>query len=250
MSAPAYSPPPQGKPTTSTVQPVAPPQVDDSTAAAIVEILLAGYAALKTAQLVKALLGASTGLPAVEAALGLAKHAHSARPQLARFSIERNSPAAEIARRTANQDVYFRAAYVVKAAQRIQAKIDSGASVRDAVRAEKPNYEAHRAARDNRLEVAANVGTSAMMFGPLLGWYRNAALDSDTDCIAADGHNFYADSIPIIGLPGSVHPNCGCRPGPPHEGAGLVDEAVASLLRRPAVRRQPRTGTDEYRIAS
>jgi hypothetical protein len=231
----AYLPPADPRPVTNVpaaaAHPVEPPPSEDPIYVKVAEILLAGYAIDRAAKAIAALLG--LGLQPVLAALGLAKRSAS-RPnaRLAQHLIEPGTRQYEIVTRTRNDDLYFRAAYVVRAARRIQTRVDGdGKSLREAIAEERPNYVAHLTARRRRLDVAARVATAEVMFGPLLGWYRNPLLDSDADCIAADGHNFYAEQIPVIGYPGSVHPNCGCTPGPPHEDAGLVDDAVASLVR-------------------
>lgn len=197
----------------------------------VAEILAAGWAIGKAADAIAALLAPwKVGGAAVLAALGLARHAHRPRTQLARHGIDRSVPrAADVARAAAAADLYFRAAYVVNAAWRIQGNIDGGKSTAEALRAEAKHYAAHRAARENRLEVAARVGKAAALHGKLLGWYRDAASDSEAECIAADGANFYADRPPLIGLPGAVHPHCRCRPGPPHATRMMVDQAVAGL---------------------
>jgi len=231
----AFVPASPPRPTTEVpAHPVEPPPSEDPLAVKVAEILLAGYAVHKTAKLIAALLGLP--LQAVLAALGLAKRsAHRPNARLAEHGIEPRTRQHEIVKAVRNDDLYFRAAYVVRAARRINVRVTTeGMSWREAIGAEKPNYDAHVRARKRRLDVAAKVALAEQLFGPLLGWYRNELLDSDADCIAADGHNFHADQIPIIGYPGSVHPNCGCQPGPPHADAGLVDDAVASLVRHRA----------------
>ena len=224
------------QPQTQTVQPVAPPPVQTPLVQRIAEILLAGYAISKTADAIEAVLKAAFGalrIPsnqAIMAAIGLANTAHRPRPRFASNGFDATTPAANaIMRATANADLYYRAAYLLNAAERMQKAIDNGASVKEAIGAEARHYQAHRQARENRLEVAGKVGRSAELLGPILGWYRNHALDSEAECIAADGHNFRADTPPLIGYPGAVHPFCGCEPGPPHENAGWVDDAVAAL---------------------
>lgn len=214
-------------------QQVAPAPQDVPLIQKVAAVLLAGYATEKT---VKALLGLLSGFgigaQAIRAALGLAKSAHMPRPILAALGIERRSAAADIARAAAHADVYFRAAYLTKAANRLQRDLDAGANLRDALRREVANFEAHKAARQKRLEAAGQAASSAELYGTLLGWYRNPLLDSDTDCIVADGHNFDAAQGTIIGWPGAVHPKCGCHAGPPHEGAGMVNDVLGDVLGR------------------
>jgi len=226
---------------------VAPPPADTPLAQRVAEILLAAYAIDKAADIIVALLAPwRIGRNAVLAALGLANHAVKARPKLAVHGIGRTveeAPAREVARTVAADDAYYRAAYLVRAATRIQRAIDDGASPREAVRDEKRHYDAHRAARENRLDVAARVGAAAVLFGPLLGWYRDPTADSEAECIAADGANFRAAQAPLIGYPGSVHPRCRCKAGPPHATRVMVDDAVQAAIggrARPVARVTPR----------
>jgi hypothetical protein len=134
-------------------------------------------------------------------------------------------------------EIYTRSAYLANAAKRMQRTLDEGGTQRDALRREAPHYRAHEHARKGRLDSAAQVEYAARQIGvpdergTLLGWYTNPLLNNDGECLAANGHNFYAEEGTIIGLPGSVHNNCGCYAGPVHQGAGLVNEAVANIVR-------------------
>lgn len=132
-------------------------------------------------------------------------------------------------------EVYYRAAYVANAAQRIQRSLDSGATEQEALRREAPHYQSHEHARKGRLESAAQVQTAARIFGwpqergHLVGWYLNPLLNNEAECIAASGHNFYAEEGTVIGLPGSVHNNCGCYAGPPWAGSSLVNDVFKNM---------------------
>jgi len=126
----------------------------------------------------------------------------------------------------ARTEVYYRAAYIMNAVDRIAADLDEGQSLREAIRAERHIFTQHQAARRGRLKAVARAHIAAARFGPLLGWYIDPMLNNEAECIAANGHNFYADLGTVIGYPGAVHPHCGCVAGPPHAGAGLVDDAL------------------------
>lgn len=223
------------------VPPVAPPPSDVPLTQRVAEILLAAYALDKTVALLAELLAPyRLGRAALAAAVSIAsRSAHTPRAVMAALDIDPRSNAAHVSRHAARNDVYYRAAYVVKAAGRIQRSLDQGMSVDDAIKAELPNFEAHREARRRRLDAAGKTALAAETYGALLGWYRNPLLDSDTDCIAADGNNFYAAQSTIIGWPGSVHPNCGCWAGPPHEGGGMVDHVLGTVLGRLSPRAVP-----------
>jgi hypothetical protein len=153
-----------------------------------------------------------------------------------------------------DNEVYMRAAYLANAAKRMQRSMDDGKTEREALHKEQPHYRAHERARRGRLDAAAQVEQAAAHVGytdargTLLGWYRNPLLNNDAECLAADGHNFYAEEGTVLGLPGSVHSGCGCYAGPPHEGAGLVNDAVSNLvvLRRTRPTFKLKTGKRRY----
>lgn len=158
--------------------------------------------------------------------------AHSPNARLA----EAGAHLTEEIRDVRDHDVYFRAAYLANAALRMQATLDDGGTQRDALRAERRNYQLHEQARAGRLRAVAQVQTAAdtygqpTMDGTLVGWYLNPLKNNEAECIAANGHNFYAEQGTVIGLPGSVHNQCGCYAGPPWEGAtAMVDDVFANL---------------------
>lgn len=133
-------------------------------------------------------------------------------------------------------EVYYRAAYLCNAAQRIQRAMNDGATPIEALRREVPYYKAHEEARKGRLNAVAQVQTAARMFGQkddrgtLVGWYLNPLLHNEVECLTADQHNFYAEEGTMIGLPGSVHNRCGCYAGPPVQGATLVNDALVNVV--------------------
>lgn len=136
-----------------------------------------------------------------------------------------------------DHEVYFRAAYLANAAQRMQTAMNHGTTEREALRREAPYYRAHEEARRGRLRAVAQVQRAAKMYGQpgdrgtLVGWYLNPLLKNEVECIAANGHNFYAEEGTVIGLPGSVHNRCGCYAGPPHSGASMVNDALANVVK-------------------
>lgn len=144
-----------------------------------------------------------------------------------------------LVRSTRDKEVYFRAAYVANAAQRMQATMDEQGDAATALKREAPYYRAHEAARKGRLEAAAQVTVAAETYGQrddrgtLLGWYMNPLKQNEVECQTANGHNFYAEEGTVIGLPGSVHNNCGCYAGTPHEGATLVNDELSNFVRFP-----------------
>ena len=124
-----------------------------------------------------------------------------------------------------------RAQFVVNAAQRIGADLIAARShgqplvtaLASAVERERRYYGQHLVAIWNRSKAGAQTDTAAMTYGNLLGWHAHRQ-DGKTspECLAANGQNFYADHMPLIGYPGAVHPHCRCQPGSPFPGARLL----------------------------
>lgn len=210
-----------------------PPQQDE-TIRHVAEILAVGAAAALTAQSLSTL---SPGIPSLAwlLALRLAERGTAAKPRVPR-SIELPSQRTSVAAEQARQELYFRAAYVLAAARRIGHDLLAGKSPRQAVAREARFAKMHEFARKQRLSAAAQVGRAASLYGPTLGWYTWIDGSTTPECLAADGANFDAAQRPLIGWPGSVHPRCRCRPGPPHPTSRTVDgtilrEARAGRLR-------------------
>lgn len=205
-------------------QPQQPPQNTTSAVLAIGAVLLAGGAAAFVAARVHGLLarwkidrevvdevlkiteGGTAHIPGLDGAL----HGHTVK--------------------VARHDVFFRAAYIANAAWRVQQRVRSGESLAQALGDESRFFAMHEKARKGRLRAAEQVATAAEFFGipehdgTLVGWYLNPLLNNEAECIAANGHNFYAEHGTVIGLPGSVHNGCGCYAGPPWTGAAMVDD--------------------------
>lgn len=136
-------------------------------------------------------------------------------------------------------EVYFRAAYLANAAQRMQRSLDAGATQNEALQREAPFYQLHEKARRGRLDSVAQVQRAAGTYGApdpagggtMVGWYLNPLLNNEAECIAANGHNFIAEDSTVIGYPGSVHPNCGCYAGSPWPGAGMVNDVLSNVIK-------------------
>ena len=127
-----------------------------------------------------------------------------------------------------------RAQFAVASARRIQAALAAARSsdqsqvqaLLDALSRERRYYGQHLQAIWNRAGAAARTDSAAMMYGDVLGW--NAMMDSRTsrECAAADGRNFWASQMPLIGYPGMVHPHCRCWPSMAHPGAAFLPTAA------------------------
>lgn len=128
-----------------------------------------------------------------------------------------------------------RGQFLISAAKRLQGDYReakaSGTSVADALRAgaarERRYYAQHLQASWNRMRAASVVDSAAGQYGDLLGW--NTVLDTHTsaECRAANGKNFLASGMPLIGYPGMVHPHCRCYPGKPKPGAAMLPSGRA-----------------------
>lgn len=140
------------------------------------------------------------------------------------------------------QAALYRAAYVLAAARRVEAARakaqatggNQGDAIDQAMSAEDQYYAQQRAAEQNRGKAAADTDFAAAMFGPTLRWVATLDERTSRECRVAHGGTYTAAAPPAIGLPGSVHPHCRCRPGPAIPGAVSVNAklAAAGLLRQ------------------
>lgn len=114
-----------------------------------------------------------------------------------------------------------RAAYALAAARRLAVREPD-------VDAERRHAAAHLAAERGRREAAADADRLVAAHGPVLGWYAKRPKDeaSSAGCWAAHGGNWHVGRPPIIegkpSIPGTVHPSCRCRSGPPFPGGTLL----------------------------
>ena len=123
-----------------------------------------------------------------------------------------------------------RTQYVIAAAKRVMGAArdarSKGEPVKAAVAAQlAPSSRYYAAASGGDVAAGSRGGQidmEAAVHGRLLGWYAVRSKTTTPECREADGHNFYVDNPPDIGLPGIVHVNCRCFPGPPHPGGRLL----------------------------
>lgn len=203
------------------------PPDEDETVQHVVEIILAYYGVKKAAQMIAALM---PGIPwqIFAAAFNISggMKGHQAYPSLKMRDIAPNGDGSTTMKRAARREIFYRAAYILRAAERMETDVHGGKSIPDAIADEKKIFVLHEAARLGRLDSAGYVARAADRFGPMLGWYLDPLLNNEPECIAANGHNFDAREGTLIGLPGAVHPKCGCIAGPPWPGAGMVNDAI------------------------
>ncbi len=178
-------------------------------------------------------------------ASGFGKSGGTAPSPSARIAINGIRPtdrlAVAAAKAAAAQELSYRAAFIINTARRMQTTLNTVADqefpdaarqlVKIALRDQSVLYQKHESARRNRLDAAAQSGKMAEFLGSdLVGWYLNPALNNESECIAADGNNYYASQGTVLGWPGAVHPNCGCTSGPAHENGGMVNDAVNHMM--------------------
>lgn len=237
---------------TTPVQPVhevPPPIEDDQLATAIAAILMSGATAavmLGAIQALLAPLGISKQavLLAYSVTAGRQSPVPGVGPRGGVAGVEtridvlpNNKPSAQglsastdVMRAARAREAHYRAAYMAKAAGRIHHELVSGTPVRTALADESLHYRSHAKARRNRLDTAGGVAKNALIFGDLLGWYRDPFSNSEAECIAASGNNFSATKGTLIGFPGAVHPHCRCHSGPPHEGGRMVNDVLQGRI--------------------
>ena len=214
------------EPPTQTVQVQTPPSQSE-VVQHIVEILLAAYAIDKTAHAIADLI---PGVPwkIVKTAIKLSGGMHGHRAHARLNGMDPESVGGKAARSGARQEVFYRASYILNAATRLAETVRDGKPLSEAVDEEGLLFKQHEKARQGRLDAAKRTADAANLWGNLLGWYINPNINNETECLAANEHNFYADQGTVIGYPGSVHLGCGCEAGPPHHNATLVNEAIAA----------------------
>lgn len=219
---------------TTKAHPVVPPPQSSTVVRDVAEVLASGATVAALASGISLILKPfGIDYKPVLVALSLTSAGTVAKPnaRLVINGIEAADGAADAVRAQATRELYFRAAYVIAAAGRLQRAAKAG-QFDAAVSRETALFILHEAARKNRLDTAASVAKTASDWGDYLGWYRDPASRSEPECIAADGNNFYASKGTTIGLPGSVHKGCNCFSGPAHPMGGMVDDAVRGVIRR------------------
>ena len=143
--------------------------------------------------------------------------------------------AARIRYVAAQQQAIARAAYIVRATQRLAPAYATGdkAVIRAAQQREDRFLAAHGKAAAER-QTATNdlikaVGKAKATIDEqgklMLGWY--AEQFPCPTCLLADGCDFDVLDPPAIGWPGWAHPHCHCTAGAPHGGL-LVDDVVST----------------------
>lgn len=185
----------------------------DAAIAAILAILVAGPPLITAVQAISAALKAPK--KAVLTALAAMKYKPG----------KKTLPVGGVAAATKKQNLKFRAAYLIKAVNRIAAAPDLATGLAR----EKALFNAHLAASKKRLDAAKASEKMATSTGAtVLGW--GGILDDRTtaDCQWLIGKN-YAVSNPPDGLhPGARHRFCRCYPVPAYPGKPVVTNLPAT----------------------
>ena len=130
----------------------------------------------------------------------------------------------------------WRAMYLVAAAERLREALPTEteamptSAITAAKVAEERYFRKHVEAEDRRMRSAALQDMAAKLTedrvleaeDQLLNWH--AVMDERTtyECAQANGRNFRADRMPVVGWPGAVHVKCRCTAGPAVPGAPLL----------------------------
>lgn len=212
---------------------VQPPPQDDETVRKVAEILLTAASIAAAATAIAALLGIPRRgvLIALSFSRERGSTAHRPNARHAVNGVSSRGPTGDFARSYSAIELYYRAAFVVNASRRIWQELRDRKPTTEIIATERRYYDMHEQARRQRLDAASQIAGAVAEHGNLLGWYLDPELNNEIECVRANGNNFYANRPPIIGLPGMVHARCGCFAGAPHFGGGMVDDAVADIVR-------------------
>jgi hypothetical protein len=169
---------------------------------------------------------ARAGIAAELRRLGVEEHLSRT---LARADAERPLPSVsglgDTSRAAHAAGPYYRAAYLVRAAERVQSAVaDPDRSGVEQLAREQDRYlTAHQAAQTARERGALRLDAARDTWGGTLGWYAYDDDRTTPECREADGQNFDPTDPPAIGLPGvGPHVGCRCYAGPAHEGASMM----------------------------
>jgi hypothetical protein len=201
----------------------------------VVELIAAALAAGAALELVAAVLLPKLrghGVTRDSLMLALRLTDHSGRGHVGSRPRPRRTPD-PLGKADARHELLLRAAYVLKAAQRLAVSLGQGDTPRVALRRERPFWRRHEQARRARKDAVGRVrdAMGAADDPRRLGWYSHPDDRVTPECKAADGGWFDPLRPPLIGLPGTLHGGtCRCRPGPARLGALSVDQRTLHLF--------------------
>lgn len=139
----------------------------------------------------------------------------------------------------ARREPVYDAWFLLNAGRRMHQRLQQGQDPAEVLDRERRHLEQRQRAREARRRAAEKVDQAAQQPGTLevngrrvLGWRAHPDDKTTWECVAADGHWFYADRPPFIGYPGMPHGGtcrCWVVPATPAMLRGdTVDDAVRS----------------------
>lgn len=179
-----------------------PPKSD----AALITLIAGALAMGKSVQATATILSPLIGIPVPTLLIVLAL----AQSRSIKYAVSTIPSATAMSESSALEPTY-RGEYVLAASRRLQGT--SGADRQKALQAERRYFAQHLEAVKKRRAAAAAVDKARAQFGDELGWHARLDNRTSPECREANGRNFSASRIPPIGWPGSVHPDCRCKPG-------------------------------------
>lgn len=156
---------------------------------------------------------------------------------------------------TYRRNLVRRASYLAQAARRVSTSLLRGRDAAlSALDAERRYLEQHLRADAQRTVAANQVAAQARTlareakrdgstWNGLLGWHAVMDERTSAECRRANGRNFDPTRLPLIGYPGSVHPECRCRPGPPFATDKRVELMRPEVARTVTGRRRAKKAT-------
>lgn len=147
------------------------------------------------------------------------------------------TPPVRVLHQGATVNAFRRATYLVNATRRLAPAYASqdGARIDRARDAEARFFAAFQTAERRRDEATFTVAELAAGYGVdkngelLLGWKSTIDNRTSADCYWANGRNFNALRVPVIGYPGTVHLACRCRPVKPYNTRKRVEVGTIPL---------------------
>ncbi|MGW1676024.1 phage minor head protein [Saccharopolyspora sp. NPDC002376] len=140
-------------------------------------------------------------------------------------------PLGAASRQMQRTNLLRRAQFLLAAARRVTRQIGTGRSreaLVEALRREQRFWRQHRQASVKRTQAAAVADSAADQHGvptktgTVLGWSSQMDDRTTAECRAAHGKNWIVERPPRIGIPGTVHVHCRCRPVAPWPTKQLV----------------------------
>jgi SPP1 gp7 family putative phage head morphogenesis protein len=204
----------------------APPEVTSEMVEATVKLLLAGYATKETLQAI----ADTTQIPfkALATTFGILSRIRRLYRDPAHIQRIFDTKAMTRKPKTAVQVVekangMYRVAFLLNSARRIHL---GGPEQQNQ---EQMYWHMHNKATIRRNDMARAVDRMYAVHGVqgMLGWHATMDVRTSAECRAAHGKNFKLLEPPVIGYPGTVHPNCRCTPGLVWPGAKMVNESSA-----------------------